>query len=122
MNTIQNKPELDDAMAAIEVIAANAGYKVKAITASTEEYPILKAYAFGRKAEFIAIDTGHEVHLMNVTGNNKTYTVDQFIRVYSALNPQISYVLSKAAHKELTICLVKSRNHVRQICEAAFRS
>ena len=122
MNTIPNKPELDDAETVIETIAANAGYKVKAITASTEEYKALKAYAFGSKAEFICIDTGHEYHLMNVTGNSKSYTVDQFVKVYATINQQLSYALSKATVKSYQECLVKSKNHVRQICEEAFRS
>ncbi len=121
MNFIENKRELEDAMIVVEAIAANAGYKVKAITASTEEYKALKVYAFGSKAEFIAIDTGHEVHLMNVTGNNKTYTVDQFIKVYATLNQQLSFSLPKSTVKSYQECLVKSKNHVRQICEEAFR-
>ena len=122
MNLLQNKAELDDAETIIEAIARNAGYNTKAITLSTEEYPILKSYTFGKKAEFIAIDTGHEYHLMNVTGNSKTYTVDQFIKVYATINTQLSYALSKTTAKSYAECLVKSKSHVRQICQEAFRS
>lgn len=122
MNTIQNKRELDDAEAVIEVIAENAGFKTKAFTLSTEEYPILKTYTFGSKVEFIAIDTGHEYHLMNVTGNSKTYTVDQFIKVYATLNTQLSYALLKTTIANYKECLVKSKSQVRQICNEAFRS
>ena len=122
MNLLQNKTELDDAETIIEAIARNAGYNTKAITLSTEEYPILKTYVFGNKAEFIAIDTGHEYHLMNVTGNSKTYTVDQFIKVYATINTQLSYALSKTTAKTYTECLVKAKSHVRQICQEAFGS
>lgn len=122
MNTIPNKPELDDAEAVIETIAANAGFKTKAFTLSTDEYVVLKTYTFGKKVEFIAIDTGHEYYLMNVTGNSKTYTIDQFIKVYTALNTQLNYILSKTAIANYKECLVKSKNQVRQICNEAFRS
>lgn len=120
MNLLSNKQELEDAMKVIEPVAENAGFHVKAITASTDEYKALKAYAFGAKAEFIAIDTGHEYLLMNVTGNSKTYTVDQFLKVYASTNTQLSYSLNKASMKSYMECLVKSKSHVSQICQEAF--
>ena len=120
MNLLPNKRELEEALDAIRPLAENAGYKIAAITASTVEYPVLKAYAFGSKAEFIAIDTGHERLLMNVTGNGKGYTVDQFAKVYVATNPQTSYSVTASAKKSLTECLVRSRTHVNQICRYAF--
>lgn len=120
MNLIDNKRELDEAVSVLRLVYENSGFHIKAVTASTEEYNQLKAYAFGDRAEFLAIDTGYERLLVNVTRCNKCFTIDVGLQVYCTLATNFKYTIGRNATSAFRQYVVRSKTATNQICAEAF--
>ena len=120
MNFIENKGELQEAEAILKPVFYNSGFHLKAVSMSTEEYQGLKTYAFGDRAEFLCIDTGHEHVLVNVTRCGKTFTVDVGLQVYCTLATNFKYTIGRSATSEFKKYIVKSKTATQQIVAGAF--
>lgn len=120
MNLIDNKRELDEAVLVLSPVYENSGFHITAVTASTEEYPTLKTYAFGDRAEFLAIDTGYERVLVNVTRCGKSFTIDVGLQVYCTLATNFKHTIGKNALNAFRQYVVKSKTATNQICAEAF--